>query len=142
MLSNTEATFNLANVNLLSNPNVNPKNGVAYKKTYKLIWRTVKLLFSNKGIYGANIKSTEKDQIIQSDDKIAERNGFRKSLASSLNINESSFVVNDEHKNIQDSTGRIIVKYKFYASILINNNKIRSTNTFLFEPVTLSDIHN
>ena len=32
LLSNNEATFNLENVNLLSNPNVNPKNGVAYKK--------------------------------------------------------------------------------------------------------------
>ena len=33
LLSNSQATFNLENVNLLSNPNVNPKNGVAYKKT-------------------------------------------------------------------------------------------------------------
>ena len=31
-LSNSWATFNLENVNLLSNPNVNPKNEVAYKK--------------------------------------------------------------------------------------------------------------
>ena len=27
-----QATFNLENVNLLSNPNVNPQNGVDYKK--------------------------------------------------------------------------------------------------------------
>ena len=33
LLSNSKATFNLENVNLLNNPNVNPKNGVAYKKT-------------------------------------------------------------------------------------------------------------
>ena len=32
LLSNYEATFNLENVNLLSNPNVNPKNRVAYEK--------------------------------------------------------------------------------------------------------------
>ena len=32
LLSNYWATFNLVNVNLLGNPNVNPKNGVAYKK--------------------------------------------------------------------------------------------------------------
>ena len=29
LLSNYEATFNLENINLLSNPNVNPKNRVA-----------------------------------------------------------------------------------------------------------------
>ena len=32
LLSNSQATFNLENVNLLGNPNVNPKNRVAYKK--------------------------------------------------------------------------------------------------------------
>ena len=32
LLSNYWATFNLVNVNLLGNPNVNPKNGAAYKK--------------------------------------------------------------------------------------------------------------
>ena len=31
LLSNYSATFNLGNTNLLSNPNVNPKNQVAYK---------------------------------------------------------------------------------------------------------------
>ena len=32
MLSNSYRTFNLENVNLLSNPNINPKSGIAYKK--------------------------------------------------------------------------------------------------------------
>ena len=32
LLSNSQATFNLENVNWLSNSNVNPKNGVAYKR--------------------------------------------------------------------------------------------------------------
>ena len=32
LVSNYLATLNLENVNLLSKPNVNPKNGVAYKK--------------------------------------------------------------------------------------------------------------
>ena len=31
LLSISEATFNLQNVNLLRNPNVNPQNGVGYK---------------------------------------------------------------------------------------------------------------
>ena len=33
--SNSKANFNLENVNLLDNANVNPKNGVAYKKPCK-----------------------------------------------------------------------------------------------------------
>ena len=32
LLSNSKATVNLENVNSLSNPNVKPQNGVAYKK--------------------------------------------------------------------------------------------------------------
>ena len=32
LLSNSSAAVNLENVNLLSNPNLSPKNGVAYKK--------------------------------------------------------------------------------------------------------------
>ena len=41
MLSNPQATFNLGNVNLLSNPNINPKDGVAYNKnkyTQVAVW--------------------------------------------------------------------------------------------------------
>ena len=34
LLSNSYATFNLENLNLLSNPNINSKNGVAYKKFF------------------------------------------------------------------------------------------------------------
>ena len=33
LLSNSLATFNLENVNLLSNLNINPEDGVAYKKS-------------------------------------------------------------------------------------------------------------
>ena len=33
LLSNSLAPFNLENINLLSNLNINPKNGAAYKKT-------------------------------------------------------------------------------------------------------------
>ena len=35
-LSNSYAFFQLENLNFLSNPNVNPKIGVAYKKTCKI----------------------------------------------------------------------------------------------------------
>ena len=37
------SNFNLENVNLLSNPNVNPKNGVAYKKNVYVILNIVNL---------------------------------------------------------------------------------------------------
>ena len=39
LLSNSYATFNLETVTLLSNPNINPKNGVTYKKN--LYWEFV-----------------------------------------------------------------------------------------------------
>ena len=48
-------------------------------------------------------------------------------------INENSFAINDDHKNIQDSTKKL-------PSILVIKNKIRCTDTFRFETVTLSDI--
>lgn len=48
-------------------------------------------------------------------------------------INENSFVINDDHKNIQDSTKKL-------PSILVIKNKIRCTDTSRFETVTLSDI--
>ena len=36
VLSNSYATFNIENVNMLGNPNINPMNGVAYIKTCTL----------------------------------------------------------------------------------------------------------
>ena len=36
----------------------------------------------------------------------------------------------------------IVVQYNFHLGILIIKNKIRSTDTFRFELVTLSDIQN
>ena len=59
-----------------------------------------------------------------------------------LNTNKNEFVINDDHKNIQDSIERIFVQCKFHTSILIIKNKIRSTDTFRFELVTSSDIQN
>ena len=78
-------------------------------------------LFSNKDIYNANIKLTDKDKIIQDDKKAAETlNGFFQNAVSSLKLNENSLVVNDEHQNIQDPI-EIIVKYQFHPIILIIN---------------------
>ena len=102
----------------------------------------MKPLFFNKGTYNTNIKLTEKDEIVQNDKKVGETlNGFFENVVSSLKLNESSFVIiNGEHKNIQDQIEKVIVKYQFHSSILIIKNKIKSTNTFRFEQVMLSDI--
>ena len=69
-------------------------------------------------------------------------NSFFENAVSNLKLNENSFVINNEHKNIQDPTEKIIVKYQFHPSILINKNKIENTNTFRFKLVMLSDIKN
>ena len=47
--------------------NLNPKI-VSYNK---LFWITVRPLFSNIVIYNVNIKPTEKDVIVQDDEKVA-----------------------------------------------------------------------
>ena len=80
-------------------------------------------LFSNKDTYNSNMKLTERDEIIQNDEKVGETwNDFFENAISSFKLNENSFVINDEHKNIQDSIEKIIVEYQFYASILIITN--------------------
>ena len=101
----------------------------------------MKPLFFSEGSYNANIKLTNKDEIIQNDQKVAETlNSFSENAVSSLKLNENSFVINNEHKNIQDPIKKIIVKYQFHHSIFIIKNKIKNTNTFRFKHVMLSDI--
>ena len=88
----------------------------------------MKPLFSSKGSYNANIKLTDKDEIIQNDEKVAETlNSFFENAVSSLKLNENSFVINNEHKSIQDPIEKIIVKCQFHSSILIIKNKIKDT---------------
>ena len=103
----------------------------------------MKPLFSSKGGYNANIKLTDNDEIIQNDEKVPETlNSFFENAVFSLKLNENSFFINNEHKNIQDSIEKIIVKYQFHPSSLIIKNKIKNTNTFRFKHVMLSDIKN
>ena len=119
--------------------NLNPK----FVSDNKSFWKTVKPLFSSKGSYNANIKLTDKDEIIQNDENVAETlNSFFENAVSSLKLNENSFVINNKHKNIQDPIEKIIAKYQFHPSILIIKNKIANTNTFRFKHVMLSDIKN
>ena len=69
----------------------------------KQFWKTVKPFFSDKGNYGANIKVVEEEEVLQDDSEIAEKlNKFFKNTFSTLGITESSFVINEEYKNISD----------------------------------------
>ena len=90
-----------------------------------------------------NIKLTDKDEIIQNDEKVVETlNSFFENAVSSLKLNQNSFAINNEHKNIQDPIEKIIVKNQFPPNILIIKNKIENTNTFGFKHIMLSDIKN
>ena len=61
--------------------------------------------YISKNSYNANRKLTYKDEIIQ---KVAETsNSFFENVVSSLKLNENSFAINDEHKNIQDLIEKI-----------------------------------
>ena len=53
----------------------------------KLFLKTVKPLFSSKGSYNTNIKLTDKDEIIQNDEKVAETlNSFFRKCCFQLKI--------------------------------------------------------
>ena len=102
--------------------------------------RQINLFFSSKGSYNAEIKLTDEDEIIQNEEKVAETlNSFFKNAVSSLKLNVNSFVINNEHKNIQDPTEKIIVKYQLHSSILIIKNKIENTNTFCFKHIDIKN---
>ena len=75
--------------------------------------KAVSPLFSNKDSYNANIKLTDNNT------KVVEV----VVAVSSLKLSENSFVINDEHKKIQDPIEKIIVKYQFHPSILIIKKK-------------------
>ena len=65
-----------------------------------------------------------------------------KNAVSGSKLNENSFVINNENKNIHDPIEKIIVKYQFHPSNLIIKNKIENTNSFRFKHVMLLDIEN
>ena len=59
--------------------------------------------------YNANVKLTDKYEIIQNDKKVAETlNSFFENAVSSLKLNEKLFVINDKHKNIQNLIENIL----------------------------------
>ena len=57
-------------------------------------WKTVKLLFSNKGNYGNKIKLVENEEIINDDTKVAEElNNFFKTAVAFLGVHGNPYVV-------------------------------------------------
>ena len=77
----------------------------------------------DKGNLRSQIKLTENDKLIQNDDKIAETvNTFLKNALSSLDINENSYIVNNESNTVLDPVERAIKKYEIHPSILLIKN--------------------
>ena len=61
----------------------------------------MKPLLSNKDSYNASIKLTDNDEIFQNDTKfVGTLKSFFKNAVSSLKLNENSFIINDQNKNI------------------------------------------
>ena len=57
----------------------------------------------------------EKDEVLQDDKKIAEElNTFLKNAVSSLDVNESSSIINQNFQNIDDPVDRAIEMYKYH----------------------------
>ena len=95
----------------------------------------------DKGNLRSQIKLTENDKLIQNDDKIAETlNTFFKNALSSLDINENSYIVNNESNTVLDPVERAIKKYEIHPSILLVKNKIGNEKFFKFEAISVSDI--
>ena len=89
----------------------------------KLIWKTVKPFFSNKGSFGNKIKLVENDELLQDDKNIAEEmNNFFKNAVLTLDIKENSYITNYSIPYITDPIEKAAEKYKFHPSILKKQN--------------------
>ena len=117
--------------------NLNP----SFVKDNKIFWKTVTPFFSGKGNLRSQIKLIENDELIQNDDKVAETlNTFFKNAVSTLDINENSYIVNNESSTILDPVERAIKKYEIHASILLIKNKIGNQKSFKLEGINVSNI--
>ena len=83
-------------------------------KDNKLFWKTVKPFFSNKGDRGSNMQLVEGNELLQDDQKNADKlNTFFKNSVSNLNINENTYLINNDSGNLSDPVDKAICKYKF-----------------------------
>ena len=107
----------------------------------KLLWKTIKPFFSNKGNYESQIKLVEKDEVLQDDDLIAkELNKFFKNTVPTLNIKGNRFITNRSSNGISDPISKAISKYKFHPSILLIRKHLKSNDVFSFKTAETGDI--
>ena len=79
--------------------------------------------------------------LIQNDDGVAEAlNTFFRNAVSTLDINQNSYIVNNESSTILDPVERAIKKYEIHASILLIKNKIGNQKSFKLEGINVSNI--
>ena len=115
---------------------------ISQKFTGKHQWQS---LFFNK-VAGlrklvAGIKLVEGDKLLHEDTEVAkELNNFFKEAASTLDVNENSYIINPDSINISDPIEKAISKYKFHPSILLINDKIVNQDKFSFKPISKLDI--
>ena len=83
----------------------------------------------------------KKDEVQQGDKKTAEElNTFLKNTVSTLDLDESSSIINQNFQNVDDSVDTAIEIYKYQPSIILINDKADNQNNFSFESVALSDV--
>ena len=103
-----------------------------------------RFFFSDKGNLRSQTKLIENDELIQNDDKVAETlNTFFKNTVSTLDVNEKSYIVNNESSTILDPVERAIKKYEIHPSIPIKKKKKKkkgNEKSFKFEAISVSDI--
>ena len=75
-------------------------------KDNKLFWKSVKPFFSNKGNLGPNIKLVEKNELIQTDQEIADE----LNTVLNLEINENPYITNQVSDDILDPLEKSIKK--------------------------------
>ena len=77
------------------------------------------VFFSDKG----NLRN---DELIQKDEVAETLNNFFQNAVSTLDINENSYIVNNESSTILDPVERDIKNYEIHPSMLLIKNKIRN----------------
>ena len=87
----------------------------------KLFWKTIKPFFSYNGSYWGNIKLVESDKLLKDDSEVAAAlNYFFKDAVSTLDVNENSYIINPDSKNISDPIEKAIsinLIQVFYSSM-------------------------
>ena len=115
---------------------------ISQKFTGKHLWQS---LFFNK-VAGlrklvAGIKLVEGDKLLHEDTEVAkELNNFFKEAASTLDVNENSYIINPGSIYFSSSIEKTISKYKLHPSILLINDKIVNQGKFYFKPISKLDI--